>query len=122
MDEAEYEADKRALEQEIERLSVIGEEETFQAGRYLGGLAEVWTEAGEVERQEIVRTVLERILVDTVAREVVALKPRRAFLSLFATHPQLREKDGLIYPSFGDSKGGSDGIRTRDLSLDRAAC
>ena len=122
MSEAEYEVEKRNLEQEVARLSTIGEGEAVEAGEYLQGLAGVWEEATEAERRDIVRIVMEKVLVDTGARDVIALKPRRPFLPLFATHPRLMEKDGLIYPSFGDSKSGSDGIRTRDLSLDRAAC
>ena len=122
MSESEYSAEKKALEQQIENLSAIGEEETFDAGEFLKSLAEVWDAATEVERQEIVRTVLEKVLVDTSTTDVIAFKPRRPFLPLFATHPHLKEKDGLIYPSFMDTKSGSDGIRTRDLSLDRAAC
>lgn len=115
MSEAECSAEKKALEQEIENLSAIGEEETFDAGEFLKGLAEVWEEATEVERQEIVRTVLEKLVVDTSTTDVIAFKPRKPFLPLFATHPHLLQskKDGLTHPSFMDTKSGSDGIRIR---------
>jgi ATP phosphoribosyltransferase regulatory subunit HisZ len=87
MSEAEYEVEKKNLEQEVARLSTIADGEAIEAGEYLQGLSRVWEEATEAERRDIIRMVMEKVLVDTSAKDVIALKPRRPFLPLFATLP-----------------------------------
>ncbi len=68
----------------------------------------VWLGASQEERNRLASRLLTRVTVDE--DRVVEIRPR----------PEFRE----FLPSWKVSAGccGSDGIRTRDLSLDRAAC
>ena len=59
------------------------------------------------ERQEVLRALFDTFRVDTDTRRIVTFKPKKDHAALFRA---------------AFSKNGSDGARTRDLCLDRAAC
>ena len=67
-----------------------------------------WTKLSTIEQKRLLRGSVEAIFVRENA--LVAVQPTFAFLPLFTTFFE------------GCSKSGPDGIRTRDLGLDRAAC
>lgn len=67
-----------------------------------------WKEISTIEQKRLLRLILEAIFVRENA--LVALQPTFAFLPILTT---------LLKKS---SSSGPDGIRTRDLGLDRAAC
>jgi hypothetical protein len=71
---------------------------------FLADLPSAWAVATPEERNRLARQLFAEAVIEN--RTVVAVKPRPELLPFFV--------DLFI--------GGSDGIRTRDLSLDRAAC
>ena len=66
-----------------------------------------WDRTFPTERKRLLRLVVEVVFLQ--GSFILALQPTLAFL------PFLRGKKG-------NCNGGSDGVRTRDLGLDRAAC
>lgn len=73
---------------------------------FLADLPSAWEAAAPEERNRMARQLFAEAIIEN--RTVVAVKPRPELLPFFET------VNWCI--------GGSDGIRTRDLSLDRAAC
>ena len=74
----------------------------------------------------MLRLMLVAVYADTTTRRIVALKP--GFAPLFAVSPSLTQKNDfflLTDPQICQVVGiigGDDGIRTRDLLLDRQVC
>ena len=66
-----------------------------------------WHSTLPIDKKRQLRLVIETVWLQDNA--IVALQPKSAFLPLFT-------------PKKGSCKSGPDGIRTRDLGLDRAAC
>ncbi len=109
LDKGEYQQRKAVLTAELAALPNETEPSTAVAGRlaaYLADLAAAWGDATPDERNRIARQLFAEAVVEN--RTVVAVKPRPDLLPFFRTVKWC--------------VGGSDGIRTRDLSLDRAAC
>ncbi len=109
LEKGEYQQRKAALTAELAALPKEAEPSAAVAGRlaaYLADLAAAWRDATPEERNRIARQLFAEAVVEN--RTVVAVKPRPDLLPFFRTVKWC--------------VGGSDGIRTRDLSLDRAAC
>ena len=83
-----------------------------------------WALADQARRDQPARTTFEDVLVHD--DRVVGVKPRAGLARYFElSHAEwLKEKTPGNSAGGGTpcTPGGSDGIRTRDLSLDRAAC
>lgn len=106
MDRAEYQRRRTILFKEREALpaeSSSNEEVAREIAKYLANLPTAWRHATPDEKNRIARQLFAQALIDN--KMVVAVKPRPEMLPFF---------EGVY--------GGSDGIRTRGLSLDRAAC
>ncbi len=73
-----------------------------EVSQLLSDFSRIWGLANLEERKRLLRASLEAAYIEKSA--ITAVKPRPEFYN-------------LIYRS-----GGPDGIRTRDLCLDRAAC
>ena len=106
---------KETLEREKERVEKIIkplQENNFTATLTLSKKVQEtyanWTKLSTIEQKRLLRLAIEAIFVRENA--LVAVQPTFAFLPLFTTFFE------------GCSKSGPDGIRTRDLGLDRAAC
>lgn len=106
---------KEILEREKERVeNIINplQENNFTATLTLSKKVQKayadWTKLSTIEQKRLLRLTIEAIFVRENA--LVALQPTFAFLPLSTTFFE------------GCSKSGPDGIRTRDLGLDRAAC
>ena len=106
---------KEILEREKERTEKIIkplQENNFIATLALSKKIQLayanWKELSTIEQKRLLRLVIEAIFVRENA--LVAVQPTFAFLPILTT---------LLKKS---SNSGPDGIRTRDLGLDRAAC
>jgi site-specific DNA recombinase len=108
----DYVIRKRALEQELERLDPPTDPQLDRAEAMLADFSRFWeSEPSPAERRKLVAGLFERVWQD--GGEIVAVKPRAAFLPYFQTA-------GHRPPKQGD-RSGSDGTRTRDLRRDRPA-
>lgn len=77
----------------------------------LDDIARLWRHATVPERAEILRSVFEAVRVDLDAGAVTGYQPKNEYAAVLrAAH------------AGKDDNSGSDGIRTRGLCLDRAAC
>lgn len=75
----------------------------------IGDVAKSWELATQEQRNRLARELFEATPIGN--EKVVAMRPRPELIAFFTLDRQAR-----VCP------GGSDGIRTRDLCLDRAAC
>ena len=76
---------------------------------YLANLPQAWMQATPEQRNQLLRACIQQVRVNN--KEAEAVLPQPDFVPV------------LDFESLSsDSPCGSDGIRTRDLSLDRAAC
>ena len=109
MDKSEYQTRKGALADELAALPDEGDPDSDAGMRLMGFLADIasaWRVATPEERNRLARQLFAEAIVENGT--LVAVKPRADLLPFF---------QGVKW-----CVGGSDGIRTRDLSLDRAAC
>ncbi len=112
MTKAAYVAERDRLRRELAALDAAEDGERNR----LAGLADLianvargWELASQEQRHRLAQLLFEEVLIDN--EKVVAVKPRPELAPFFALDRQARV-----------CTGGSDGIRTRDLCLDRAAC
>ena len=105
--EQEYRSEKAQLERTIAEIGPKdpGEKDLSEAARLLENFGEIWTKATDTERLRLLQASLNRAYVK--GGRIVAIEPRAPVYSLLA---------------LADATCGSDGDRTRDLGLDRAAC
>ena len=97
------------------------------------GFYSMWGKADKAQRHAILKEMFEAVYVDTDLKCIVGVKPYAEFVPLFQ-QTQLVERNHCFVLENGEAalngssigrlavSGGSDGIRTRDLCLDRAAC
>ncbi len=117
IDEEEYRRERDATRKRLDALVVPAETEVLAAGAYLEDLAQVWATATMEEKRNMALLVFDAIYYNLTAKQIAALKPKAAFIPVFRQSPCFVEtSDGMF------SIGGSDGIRTRDLLLDRQVC
>ena len=108
---AEYLERRDRLQQTLNALKPDRElEETLErSAGFLADLPAAWHAATDEQRNSLARLLFEEVRIKD--EWVAAVKPQPTFASFFDLDCQSRRLSS-----------GSDGIRTRDLSLDRAAC
>ncbi len=117
IDEEEYRRERDATRRKLSSLVVPAETEVLAAGAYLEDMVQVWSTATLEEKRSMALLIFDAVYYDVAAKRIAALKPKAAFIPVFRQSPCLVEtSDGMF------SIGGSDGIRTRDLLLDRQVC
>jgi site-specific DNA recombinase len=130
----EYVEKREQLKAELARLQPIPQDELIEAHRTLKEFPTRWKEADAEGRQRLLNLILQRAWVCDDHLCAIMLRPSY----YVSVHQAI--KDGMIkdvpqdqLPPFlrkengnlrimASCRCGSDGIRTRDLSLDRAAC
>ncbi len=100
---AEYDLACAEARAELESLRPVAQPDVARAARLLTDLPRLWSVANEREKKTLLQAMLERVYVS--GPKVEAIQPP----------PDLYKLLRLVY-------SGPDGIRTRDLGLDRAAC
>ncbi len=110
MPEAEYLTERTEIQKQLAVLAPVDEASVKleRLAGYLRDLPLAWEHADQRQRNHIARRLFQEVWIKN--QRVVAVKPQPEFKPFFDLNcPDVRT-------------GGSDGIRTRDLSLDRAAC
>jgi site-specific DNA recombinase len=102
MSEREYNLEKTRVQSEIDQLQPVPELDLLKAGEMLADFSNVWKSANAEQKKRLLQAMLERVYV--LGDRVMGIQPKLEFYPIFLT--------GC----------GPDGIRTRDLGLDRAAC
>ena len=124
--EAEYLVQRARIQGQLAALQPVSDQvQHLEAlAAVLGKVRLAWSAADQEERHQLAHTLFEEVLVRD--GEIVGLKPRPAFEPFFRLNHKAwtnQEARPELAASLAGSIGsGSDGIRTRDLSLDRAAC
>ena len=119
MDRAKYQAERNALVDQLAALPAEGDPDADAGHRLASFLADVagaWTMATPAERNQLARQLFASVIVSN--RTAVAVVPRPDLRPFFEWLP----RPEVVNQGGEECTGGSDGIRTRDLSLDRAAC
>ncbi len=108
---ADYLERRGRLQQSLNALKPDREiEDTLErAANFLADLPTAWHAASDEQRNALARLLFEEVRIKN--EWVAAVKPQPTFAPFFDLDCQARRLSS-----------GSDGIRTRDLSLDRAAC
>lgn len=112
---AEYKNERDRLQRQLAALTAGGTAEDGRLAQFAKLLAEVkqaWQRASHEQRNQLARLVFDEVIIKD--DRVAAVKPRPELASFFVIDCQVR--GGEV------NTGGSDGIRTRGLCLDRAAC
>src|SRR5262249_43313459 len=114
-----YTAERGELQAELSALKGRSDfaEVLARTAQYLRDLPTAWASATPAQRNALARQVFRAIEVtdDRVAAYVV----NPDFAPFFVANQNTPDLPGC---QGSDQPGGSDGTRTRDLSLDRAAC
>ncbi len=111
----DYAAERDRLQREFAALAAQRADEDGQLADLavlLANVKEGWERATQEQRNRLARLVFEEVVIND--DRVTAVKPRPELAGFFALDCHVR---GLLV-----NAGGSDGIRTRGLCLDRAAC
>jgi site-specific DNA recombinase len=117
----EYRAQRDQLRGELAALpaATSSKKETLERlALYLRNVGEAWRHASQEQRNRLAKTLFENIRVED--RTIKGVTPQIEFTPLLV----LNHLNKNLHPECqgGGRKCGSDGIRTRDLGLDRAAC
>ena len=124
IERAEYQAERDALKAELGTLIDAPDHAVAlnQAAAFLRDLPAAWRAAAADQRNELVQTIFQE--VEITDDRVTAVLPVPEFAPFFNLQIVDREtgRATMAAPNPDVLRSGSDGIRTRDLSLDRAAC
>lgn len=84
--QADYDRDMERLESELQMLAPATETEIAAAGAMVGDLADIWRAAGDdnAERHEVLRAILERVMIDPLQKRIVGWVARPEFAPLIA--------------------------------------
>lgn len=82
----DYDRDMERLEAELLLLAPASESEIATAGEMIGNLADIWQAAGadNAARHEVLKAMLERVMIDPLTKRIVEWVPRPEFAALFA--------------------------------------
>lgn len=130
-----YVEKRKQLQREIEALRPIDYDNLMNAADILNNISDYWTKCEQTEnpikaRQDLIAQIIDRVYI--YDKQVIAIALHgdyRIILDADTTAPddmmtRLNEviKMGVNTLESAYTQNGSDGIRTRDLHLDRVAC
>jgi hypothetical protein len=101
--EEKYLAERAELQAQLARLRPVNAPDLVEAGALLRDFPSLYAHSSPEKQKGLFRGMLERVFVE--GDEVCAIQPRDKLFQVMYTY-----------------SCGPDGIRTRDLGLDRAAC
>ena len=118
----EYQSQRDHLRKELAALpaATASKKETIERlATYLQNVGQAWREANQEQRNRLAKTLFDNIRIED--RTIKGVTPQMEFTPLLVLSDH---KNKNLHPGCqgGGRKCGSDGIRTRGLSLDRAAC
>ena len=134
LQQEEYIQKREELKTELANLQPIPQDELIEAHRVLKEFSKLWAEADIEGRQHILNLILRQVWVCDDHLCAIMLRPSY-YVSVHqaiakdtdkdvdpSKLPPFLQKENGNFHVMGSCRCGSDGIRTRDLSLDRAAC
>ena len=118
----EYRAQRAQLRGELAALpaATSSKKETLKRlASYLQNVGVAWRDANQEQRNRLAKTIFEGIRIED--RTIKGVTPHIEFTPLLVLNDYQNKN---LHPECqgGGRKCGSDGIRTRGLGLDRAAC
>ncbi len=125
---------RQELQAELERLQPLPQSHLEEAANILQQFPRLWNEADLAERKRLLGIIIEKVWLRDHAIVAIMLRPSYHIVvssmkpseeGKEETTPEGREKSAQKTTDANQLDRwlfGSDGIRTRDLSLDRAAC
>ena len=132
--EAEYLEGRNQLQREIAAMRPVDYDELNEAADLLRNFRSYWDACGELDnpaeaRKELVRSMVDRVYVE--GSQIVTIVMHHDYAVLLgenetahaniASAVQKRLKERIITTNLSN-QSGDDGVRTRDLCLDRAVC
>ena len=128
-DIAEYQKKAQKLIREINSIVISDANQTVDFCTHALGFASTWHKSDQQQRHAILKEIFDAIYVNTHTRQIVGVKPYIEFVPMFR-QTQLVENEGRFVLKNEEAAldgqlpvwNGRDGIRTRGLCLDRAAC
>ncbi|MEA2582142.1 MAG: site-specific recombinase, partial [Thermomicrobiales bacterium] len=124
MDRAEYRAERDRLESELAATQSTTDRAALMAhaAALLRSFPAAWATAPQEQRNDLAKMVFRSVEIKD--DRVLAVVPQPEFAPFFVIGGNETGRSDGTDPACQDSTlaGGSDGIRTRGLSLDRAAC
>jgi hypothetical protein len=103
----DYERERDAIRNELKTLVIPEDVAVIDAGLYLETLDELWEEATAEEKEQICKTMLEKVYYDVPHERITRLVPHPAFQPLFREIAQLEETE------YGEFK-----VLTRSAEID----
>jgi site-specific DNA recombinase len=112
-DEDIYREHLERIREELARLPTEDDLKRIgEAARVLETVGEVWDEAEEADRRDLVQLILREVEVDMGQGRLVALKPHAPFIPLFRTMAGVEEREfGVFVPVWPVEEGGVVGHR-----------
>jgi len=112
-DEDIYRERLERIREELARLPTEDDLKRIgEAARVLETVGEVWDEAEEADRRDLVQLILREVEVDVGQGRLVALKPHAPFIPLFRTMAGVEEREfGVFVPVWPVEEGGVVGHR-----------
>ena len=112
-DEDIYREHLERIREELARLPTEDDLKRIgEAARVLETVGEVWDEAEEADRRDLVQLILREVEVDVGQGRLVALKPHAPFIPLFRTMAGVEEREfGVFVPVWPVEEGGVVGHR-----------
>ena len=110
-----YDLIKSNADAEMDRIYIPELDDAKEAAKLLQDFNALWKGASTSSRNRLLLTILEAIYVDVERREIVGLRPRRAFLTLFET---IVDNDALTLssnPTGNFGRAGGDGGESAPL-------
>ncbi len=99
-DEDIYRRELKRIRRELAELPTSADMETIErAARMLEELAEIWDDAEEVDRRDLLRVAIREVKVDVPQGRLVTIEPYPVFVPLFRQLPLVREVSfGVFVP------------------------
>ncbi len=135
-DTPEYETKAQRLIQEINRLVTPSADKSVELGKRVIGFPSAWAKSTPIAKHELLKEVFEAVLIDANTKKISGVVPYAELLPILKQTHLIEERGVFVlkkdlaaelFIQRLDARPaavshGRDGIRTRGLCLDRAAC
>ena len=88
--EAGLETETERIAADLARLPAPTRQDNAAIAIYLDDMLKIWQSADEIAKRDILRILVERVIIDTNAKKIAAFVPRRDFVNMFEASKQLR--------------------------------
>lgn len=88
--EAGLDTETERIAADLARLPTPTRHDNAAIAIYLDDMLKIWQSADETAKRDILRILIERVIIDTNAKKIAAFVPRRDFANMFEASKQLR--------------------------------